>query len=149
MTNKKLWMIIFGVPLVLYLIVTFGKSILRGDQDETDNDKRGIVQSDDFGEIEYSILRKRAYKDVFELEVLVSEDASKNDVMHLATALKDRCVNFKRVYVWVYDSEEAYQNRNNLGYPEEEYWKHFLVRAKKNDYKGTDEIMWLAEGRDH
>lgn len=87
--------------------------------------------------------------------LLVSEKATKDEVMVLAQHL--RAENLSKGWIWIdiFDSQEAYLSREAIlhskdtNYPEEKYFKHWLVNVCVNPSTGYDEIQWTAEGRDH
>jgi len=77
------------------------------------------------------------------IEVLVSESATKAEVMALARSLEERYRKTGGLQVlFIFDSREAWANRDNDKYPQDKYFKHFLVA------KTLDEIKWVAEGRE-
>ncbi len=82
------------------------------------------------------------------MDILVSEKATKDEVLNLARYL--RTIHGKGgIMINIFDSKEAYLNRENLQYPEKKYFRHFLVQITKNPVTGFDKIEWVAEGRDH
>lgn len=83
------------------------------------------------------------------MEILVSEDAAKEDVLALANSLRSKYLSRGYIFIDIFDSLEAYTHRDDMTYPEAEYWKHYLVNIVRNPQTGYDEIYWAAEGRDH
>ncbi len=83
------------------------------------------------------------------MEILVSEKATKERVLALARHLRSKYLSEGFILIQVFDSKEAYLNRDNPSYPEKKYFKHFLVDLVRNPKTGYDEITWVAEGRDH
>jgi len=87
--------------------------------------------------------------------ILVSEKATKEEVMALASHL--RYENLSKGWIWIdiFDSREAYLSREAIShgkdtsYPEEKYFKHWLVNVCVNPSTGNDETHWVADGRDH
>jgi len=77
------------------------------------------------------------------MELLVSPSATKQEVMTLARHLKSK-YRSRNKYVWVniFDSKIAYLRRDDMSYPQAEYWKHFLVQVNL-----SNEVMWVAKGR--
>jgi len=82
-------------------------------------------------------------------DILVSEHASKDEVLKLASELRNENLSKGKVIIFIFDSREAWLNRDNDNYPEDEYFRHFLVRVLVNQQTGFDEIKWVAKGRDH
>ena len=84
------------------------------------------------------------------MEILVSATSTKEEVLQLATALRSQyAVNDQFLQVDIFDDENAYRNRDNMSYPESEYFKHFLVFMVVNPNTGANELNWTAKGRDH
>jgi len=85
------------------------------------------------------------------MELLVSEDATKEEVLALANSLRSKYLPRKDYFITIqiFDSLEAYSHREDLTYPEEEYFKHFLIDITRNPNTGYDEISWVAKGRGH
>lgn len=101
--------------------------------------------------IPYEVLRKWDVKTRgFGMEILVDEAASREDVMNLAKSLQRQHAG-KYLVIDIFDSREAWQHRDDDGYPEKEYWRHYLVQiaGKFRGWEDGQEIHWVAEGRDH
>ena len=83
------------------------------------------------------------------LIILVSEKASKEEVMALASHL--RYENLSKGWIWIdiFDLKEAYLHRDDQNYPEQKYFKHWLVNVCVNPSTGHDEMQWVGDGRDH
>ncbi len=98
--------------------------------------------------ISYEVLKKwDSAVGRFSMELLVSETASRQDILNLAKSLARRYAG-KYLAIQIFDSREAWRNRWNEGYSEKEYAKHFLVDIS-GDWKDGKEIHWIAEGRGH
>ena len=96
--------------------------------------------------LEHKILKQWNFEDNgLGLIVLVSEKASKQEVLKLAEYLKNAHRD-KELIIDIYDSEEAYLNRDNHAFSEEEYSKHLLVQIAHWD---DEKIKWSAVERDH
>lgn len=88
------------------------------------------------------------------MELLVSETATKEEVLALATYLREEYSN-GHIYIYIFDSLEAHAARETetrtgkmpSNYSDEEYWKHHLVNIIRNPTTGYDEIQWVAKGR--
>ena len=97
--------------------------------------------------IRYEILRKwTPGKAGTGMEILVSPDATKQEVLTLADDLVATYRQYGQVVISIFDSKEAWANRENDNYPEAKYWPHFLVSIfvpKVND----SEVTWVAKGR--
>lgn len=101
--------------------------------------------------ISYEVLKKVKRGDgKLVMELLVSEAASKQEVLKLAESLQ-REYGGKYAYIDIFDSREAWQRRPDESYPEKEFRRHYLVQIAGVDmgWKDSQEIHWLAEGRDH
>ena len=96
--------------------------------------------------IVYEVLKnkKRGDGKVF-LDVLVSETASKQDVLRLAESLRREHAG-KFATIGIYDSREAFQRQADEAYPEKDLLRHSLV-VISGDL--GEEIRWIGEGRDH
>ena len=95
--------------------------------------------------IAYEILRKwdiRINQGVG-MDLLVSPRSTKQEVMTLARHLKNKYLS-RNKYVWIniFDSKKAYLHRDDMSYPQAEYWKHFLVQIDL-----SNKVMWVAKGR--
>ena len=82
------------------------------------------------------------------LIILVSEKETKDNVMKLAKILFEEYTSKGSFYLQIFDSKEAYINRDNPEYPEKKYWKHFLVDGSYNKNTGYKNLDWVADGRD-
>lgn len=83
------------------------------------------------------------------MDILVSEQASKGDILKLASELRKENLSRGTIVINIFDSREAWQNRDNQNYPQEKYDRHFLVQVIVNPKTGYDKITWDAKGRDH
>ena len=83
------------------------------------------------------------------MELLVSETATKEEVLALANSLRSKYLPRGSIFITIFDSKEAYTRIDDPTYPEEEYFKHLLVSIGRNPNTGYDEILWVAEGRGH
>lgn len=83
------------------------------------------------------------------MEILVSVKATKEEVLALARHLRSNYLSKGFVIIRIFDSKEAYLHRDDPNYPEDKYFKHFLVDVMRNPKTGYDKINWVAEGRDH
>lgn len=81
------------------------------------------------------------------LELLVSPTAKRIEVMQLANHLTNQYRSEGLVVMFIFDSREAWANRQNDSYPEKEYWKHSLVAVMSPPLSGEPEVRWTAEGR--
>jgi len=82
------------------------------------------------------------------MEILVSPTNTKEEIMALAGHLrKEKIRSGTRNIVFIFDSRDAWANRENDNYPQEKYMKHFLVSINV-PATGRPEIRWEAEGRD-
>jgi len=81
------------------------------------------------------------------MDLLVSETATKEEVLALATHLRAKYLPRGFIFISIFDSSEAYLRREDTSYPEEEYFKHFLVQITRNPKTGYDQIEWVAKGR--
>jgi hypothetical protein len=100
--------------------------------------------------IDYQVIRQWAIPaGGIGMEILVSEDATKEEVLALANSLRSKYLPGGYIYIQIFDSLSAYTHRDDPTYPEEEYFKHFLVDIARNPKTGYDEISWVAKGRGH
>jgi hypothetical protein len=83
--------------------------------------------------------------------ILVSEKATKDEVMKLAVKLRERYIHKYKgkggIYIDIFDSKEAWLNRDNPKYPEAKFDRSWLVNINVNPYTGYDKIEWTAIGR--
>ena len=98
--------------------------------------------------IDYQVIGQGAIPGVG-MTILVSQDATKADVLALANSLRSKYLSGGYISIDIFDSLEAYNHRDDMTYPEEEYWKHYLVNIVRNPTTGYDKVYWAAEGRDH
>jgi hypothetical protein len=80
-------------------------------------------------------------------ELLVSENATKEEVLALASSLRSKYLSEGHIFISIFDSLEAYKRVDDPTYPKEEFFKHQLVVITRNPSTGFDEIQWTAEGR--
>ncbi len=100
--------------------------------------------------IDYQVIRQWAIPaGGIGMDILVSEEATKEEVLALANSLRSKYLPGGYIYIQIFDSLEAYSHREDLTYPQEEFMKHFLVDITRNPNTGYDEIRWVAEGRGH
>jgi len=83
------------------------------------------------------------------MELLVPDSTTRAQSLELAESFRKKRKSGEFLTIQIFDSREAYDNRENLDYSEEEYFKHFLVDMTINPNTGFDEIAWVAKGRDH
>ncbi len=92
------------------------------------------------------------------MEILVSENATKEKVLALASSLRSKYLSGGFIFIDIFDLREAWEWRIQTIdalkyrpfdpiYPPEWYSKHFLVSITRNPTTGYDEILWVAEGR--
>ncbi len=90
------------------------------------------------------------------MDLLVAETATKEEVLALATYLREEYSD-GRIVIFIFDSREAWAARETetrtgkmpSNYSDEEYWKHHLVNIIRNPTTGYDEIEWVAKGRSY
>jgi len=84
--------------------------------------------------------------------ILVSEKTTKGEVMELAVRLReqhlDKCKKGKGgIWIDIFDSKEAWLNRDNPKYPDAKFDRSWLVNICVNPNTGFDKIEWTAIGR--
>ncbi len=94
----------------------------------------------------YEVLEKKHRPDgKFIMSLLVSETATKEDVMKLAESLRREHAG-KIASISIFDSSEAWRRHLDETYPEKELSRHWLL-VIDGDRSGGEEIRWVAEGR--
>jgi len=83
------------------------------------------------------------------MELLVSEKATKKEVIALAQYLRSKYSSKGFINIEIFDLEEAYLHRDDPSYPEKKYFKHYLISAVRNPKTGYEKINWMARGRNH
>jgi hypothetical protein len=82
----------------------------------------------------------------FVIELLVPSGLSKKDVIEIANSImKPGRSTYLTVDIEIWDSKEAYMNRDNDTYPDCAIFKHWLVRAEYISSSGFNEIEWLPD----
>ncbi len=81
------------------------------------------------------------------MDLLVSETATKEEVLTLATYLRSKYSHKGYIVISILDSKEAQTNKIQGTMSDEEFRKHFLVQITRNPKTGYDEIEWLATER--
>jgi len=97
--------------------------------------------------IPHEVLRKWDVGTKFGMNLLVSERASRQDILSLAESLTQR-YHDKYFVIDIFHSREAWRNREDDDYPEKDYWQHYLVQIG-GEWRDGQEVHWVAEGRDH
>ncbi len=101
--------------------------------------------------IDYQLLRNWVPgKSGTGLEILVSPESTKEEVLALARELVFKYKSQGQIIAMIFDSKEAWENRWNDKYPEEKFYKHKLVSITVPVMEPiqTKEIVWTAEKRD-
>lgn len=137
---------IWAFYLVVFMLmapIIFG----RKDESANKNDPNKETQAEF---IKYEILRKWVPgKSGIAMEILVSPANTKEEVIALAKHLKEENLKYGQVILFIYDLREACLNRDNDKYPEEKYFKHFLLSMWVPPLNRDDpEIKWEAKGRE-
>jgi|WetSurMetagenome_2_1015567.scaffolds.fasta_scaffold304766_2 hypothetical protein len=83
------------------------------------------------------------------MELLVSDSTTQDQAINLARYFHKKRKRDEFLIIQIFDSREAYDNRDNENYPEEKYFKHFLVDMTVNPNTDYDRVSWVAKGRDH
>lgn len=112
------------------------------------NKPKEIVSAPDSSIIPYKILHDKDIPRVIRtLYILVSPQATQEDVLRLTRDLLVQYDEYPSFYLQIFDNQEAYSGRSNPAYPEKEYWRHFLVDVTRNASTGYNSVNWVAEGR--
>lgn len=99
--------------------------------------------------IDYQILRSWVPgKTGTGLEILVSPNSTKEEVLALAKSLVQQYRSTGFIVAMIFDSEEAWANRDNDKYSEEKFFKHKLVHIWVPALSDGKEITWTGEKRD-
>jgi hypothetical protein len=80
------------------------------------------------------------------MELLVSETATKEEVLALANYLRSEHPK-GYLYISIYDSKQAQVDALKGTLSDEDFHKHFLVDISRNPKTGYDEITWVATER--
>ena len=100
--------------------------------------------------ISYEILRKWTPQGGgIGMALLVPEVSTKEEILALARNLRAAHLSKRWIWIDIFDSEEAFQHRDDPKYPEAKYFKHWLAQVSYNKATGYDKIEWVAEGRSH
>lgn len=83
------------------------------------------------------------------MEILVSEEATKEQVLALSRHLRKEHGGQPMIWIHIFDSRIAWQRRDDESYLQGEYFKHFLATVTRNSTTGFDKVEWQAKGRDH
>ena len=96
--------------------------------------------------IAYTVLRKwypHNKTNNLGMELLVSPQASKADVITLSQYLWTTNKYKNILFILIFDSREAWRNRGTEKYPASDYWRHFLVSIIRNNNTGHKEMLWV------
>ena len=99
--------------------------------------------------IAYDVLRKwfpDSKKNSLGMELLVTAQASKADVITLSQNLWETYKDKNILFILIFDSREAWRGRGSEKYPASNYWKHFLVSIIRNNRTGHKEMLWVKDG---
>jgi len=135
--------LLFWMGALTVLVHVFSYSYSPSSQD-----KRSGQKAEQF--IRYEVLRQWSPgTSGIGMEILVSPENTKKEIMALAGHLKQmylhRLKNNGMLYINIFDSRQAWTNRDNDSYPQETYFKHFLVQINTME---DQEIRWVAKERD-
>jgi hypothetical protein len=96
--------------------------------------------------LDYQVLREWDPDGGIGMELLVSETATKEEVLVLARYLRSEHSK-GYLYISIYDSKQAQVDALKGTLSDEDFHKHFLVDIKRNPNTGVDEITWVATER--
>lgn len=141
--------------MVVVITVTLLVALGCGEKEENAQELRTEQKTRRPAEIKQNIISYETLRqwdinaDGVGMEILVSADATKIEVMTLARYLRGKYPSKRHEFllVQIFDSKEAYLHRDDMGYPQDEYLKHFLVNIFRNQRKGIDDLKWVAKGR--
>jgi len=137
--------------LGIFLLGIFLFSLSCGNDPKNNNLPSGQYQLQE--KVEQLLIKYEVFRDYglgSRKVILVSEKATKEEVLTLASYLKTNYMAESNgwVFIEIFDSKEAFLNQTNLNYPEKKYFKHFLVDAGNNPHTGVSWLDWVAEDRE-
>ena len=153
--NKSKSSFCIGLISMLLLVVLSGVFITACEKsDKTPlpitKQKTGVLTESKQNIIDFEILRRwTPQRGGIGMVLLVSEEATKEEILCLARHLRSNYLSKGWVLIDIFDSKEAYQHRDDPNYPEYKYSKHWLVQVSYDKARGFDSVEWLASGRDH
>jgi hypothetical protein len=139
--------IILIIAVIVLFLLLIGYIINQGQSEDTE-----VLEIDESDIIEYQVLRSwKIPAGGNGMEILVSEESTKEEVLELAENLHSIYKNRDRghIVIHIFDSRTVWQNFGSLDYPEELYFKHYLVSIIRNPNTGHDQTNWMARYRDH
>ncbi len=83
------------------------------------------------------------------MDILVSETATKEQVLKLANYLKKKHTSSGFIWISIFDLKDAWKHRDDENYPSEKYFNHFLAQISVNPSTGHNKVSWVAEGREN
>jgi hypothetical protein len=139
-------------------ILSLGISILAfGCAGNTQNDKKAdkwkptpVTVSETYSENDlpkFTVIKKDETKDHLFLDILVSEQTTKQSALYLAHFLHKKYVGkYDAVAIGIWDSERVCKEFHDLPNGDEAYL-HFLVHVVSSYKKDPGEIVWMGKGR--
>jgi hypothetical protein len=98
--------------------------------------------------VPYEILRDWAIgRSGYGMEILVSPNTTQNEVFILARSLVEKHSSKGMFIAMIFDSREAWENRNNDNYPEHKFYLHKLAQIEVPPPASGKMITWTAENR--
>jgi hypothetical protein len=83
------------------------------------------------------------------MDLLVKETATKEEVLTLAAHLLKE-YDGRYATINIFDAREAWRRRDDETYPQDEYFRHWLVQLDALTLQNDPRMdSWCAKGRDH
>ena len=149
MTKTNVITIIVFALVILTVVLDCTKREENGPAIKTEQDTE-MIDENQQSMISYETLRQwNIPAGGVGMEILEPPEATKGEVLDLAKYLRSSYLSKGFVIIQIFDSREAYLHRDDPNYPEDKYYKHFLVDVVRNPKTGHDKISWVAEGRQY
>lgn len=79
------------------------------------------------------------------LSIIVEPNSPKEEVMELASHLRQKYDGYSQIFMNIYDSEEVWRKHMDESYSSRELYEHWLVHTVCDKEDGYDEMHWMQE----
>ena len=110
--------------------------------------EKPIVVKED-SQIPFEILNEIVLPNKVSLYIYVDPEYTQSEILALGAYFRDvKYENVSTLYIAIFDSKEAYENRNKVPiYSESTFKRYFLIQYIRNPETRLDKLTWIGVGR--